>query len=82
MEQDTPAHARARYHAHLRRMSPSARLEAASALSQAVRTLALAGLRQRYPQAGAEELRARLVVRLYGRTFAARVLGAIPPDAV
>lgn len=82
MDQDTSPTARARYHTHLRRLPPAARLEAAVALSGAVRTLALAGLRTRHPQANETELQARLVVRLYGRAYAERVLEGVPSDAV
>lgn len=82
VEQDTSPEARDRYHAHLRRLTPAARLQATCALSQAVRTLALAGLRERHPLAGPQELRARLVVRLYGRAYAERVLGQVPADAL
>lgn len=81
VELDTSPEARDRYHAHLRRLTPAARLQATCALSQAIRTLALAGLRERHPLAGPEELRARLVVRLYGRAYAERVLGPVPTDA-
>lgn len=82
MVQDTSPAKRARYHAHLRSLTPAARLKAAVALSSAVRTLAVAGIRARHPDANAAELQARLVVRLYGRAFAERVLGAVPSDAV
>jgi hypothetical protein len=82
VDQDTSPAARTRYHAHLRRLPPAARLEAAVALSGAVRTLVLAGLRARHPEADEAELQARLVVRLYGRSYADRVLKGVPSDAV
>src|SRR5262245_23400154 len=79
---DTSPSADARYHELLRRMPPERRLEAAMRLSAAVRELALASIRQRHPQADAEELRVRLTVRLYGRACAERLFHAVPDDAV
>ena len=78
---DTPPAADARYHELLRRMSPERRLEAAVRLSTGVREMALAGIRQRHPQATAQELRIRLTVRLYGRACAERLFGSVPDDA-
>jgi hypothetical protein len=80
--QDTDERARARYTALLTRMTPAQRLEMASSLSMSVRTLALAGLRQRHPHADEEELKRRLTVRLYGRNVGIRLHGSIPDDAV
>jgi len=79
---DTSPEADARYHELLRRMSPERRLEAAMRLSQAVRELAIAGIRQRHPHADDAEVRVRLTVRLYGRAQAERLFGAVPDDAV
>jgi hypothetical protein len=78
---DTSPQADARYHELLRRMSPDKRLEAAMRLSQAVRELALAGIRARHPRADEQELRVRLAVRLCGRDHAARLFGVLPDDA-
>jgi hypothetical protein len=47
-----------------------------------VRELAVAGIRQRHPDAPAAEVRARLTVRMYGREAAKRLFGSIPEDAV
>lgn len=79
---DTSPQADARYHELLRRMTPERRLEAAMRLSDAVRELALAGIRERHPKADEIELRVRLTVRLYGRVQAQRLFGAVPDDAV
>lgn len=79
---DTSPEADARYHELLRRMPPERRLEAAMRLSLAVREMALAGIRARHPEAGEDELRVRLTVRLYGREAAARLFGRVPEDAV
>jgi len=82
VNQDTDTRSRARYHQLLRGQEPHRRLQQAANLSKATRTLALAGLRERHPDASPEELRARLTVRLYGRPAAERLLGRIPDDAV
>jgi hypothetical protein len=79
---DTSPQADARYHELLRRMPAEQRLEAAMRLSQAVRELALAGIRGRHPAADAHELRVRLTVRLYGRDCARRLFGDVPDDAI
>jgi hypothetical protein len=46
------------------------------------RELAVAGIRQRHPGASDDEIRVRLVVRLYGRDVARRLFGEIPSDAI
>jgi hypothetical protein len=81
MVNDTTPQADARYHALLRRLSPAQRLEAAMRLSQAVREMASAGIRQRHPGISDHELRVRLTVRLYGLACARRLFGSIPDDA-
>lgn len=79
---DTSPSADARYHELLRALPPERRLETAMKLSRAVRELAIAGIRQRHPDADEHEVRVRLVVRLYGRAAAERLFGAVPDDAV
>jgi hypothetical protein len=79
---DTSPQADARYHELLRRMAPEQRLEAAMRLSQAVRELAIAGIRSRHPEADDHEVRVRLTVRLYGRECARRLFGDVPDDAI
>jgi len=59
----------------LRRASPWRKLEMVGQMNQTVRTLALSGLRQRYPHATPEELRRRLADLLLGPMLAARVYG-------
>jgi hypothetical protein len=78
---DTSPAARARYEELLRAMPPERKLEAAMRLSQAVRELALAGLRESFPRADEHELKVRLTVRLYGREAALRLFGAVPEGA-
>ncbi|MBI5512530.1 MAG: hypothetical protein HY909_02110 [Deltaproteobacteria bacterium] len=77
---DTTSQADARYHTLLRRLSPAQRLEAAMRLSQAVREMTIAGIRQRHPGISDDELRVRLTARLYGVTQALRLFGSIPDD--
>ncbi|MFN0061185.1 MAG: hypothetical protein ACKVPX_01520 [Myxococcaceae bacterium] len=82
MDQDTSPSQRARYHELLRQQSPGARLKKAALLSQTVRELAIVGIRQRHPRASEEEVKARLVVRLYGVAVARRLQLSVPDDAV
>ncbi|MFT3764512.1 MAG: hypothetical protein QM820_03190 [Minicystis sp.] len=82
MLRDTSPAADARYHQLLRAMPPERRLAAAMSLSQTVRELALAGLRERHPAADERELVVRLTVRLYGRAAGIRLFGAVPDDAI
>jgi hypothetical protein len=82
VNQDTDIRAQRRYCELLTRLTPAQRLRVAASLSSAVRELALAGLRQRHPQADEQELRRRLAVRLYGREVGVRLYGSIPDDAI
>lgn len=61
-------------------MSPERRLEAAMRLSRGVRALALAGIRDTFPQADERELKVRLTVRLDGKEAAVRLFGTVPDD--
>jgi hypothetical protein len=79
---DTHPAAAARYHELLRAQAPYRRLAQAVALTRMTRQLALAGIRQRHPGASEEEVRARLICRLYGREVAERLCGTVPADAV
>lgn len=64
----------------LLRQAPAWRkLEMVGQMNQTVRTLALSGLRQRYPQATPQELRRRLADLLLGPMLAARVYGPQAP---
>ena len=54
----------------LRAMSPADRLKLALSLSQSVRELALAGVRQRHPHASVCEQLLRLAVTIHGRDLA------------
>lgn len=62
----------------LRQAPPWRKLEMVAQMNETVRTLALSGLRQRYPRASADELRRRLADALLGPELAARVYGPLP----
>jgi hypothetical protein len=79
--QDTSPAAQARYYELLRRLPVERRAQAMLRLNRAVRELALAGIRDRHPEAGDAELRVRLTVRLYGRAAAQRLFATVPDDA-
>ena len=79
---DTSTVADVRYHELLRALAPERRLAAAMSLSRSVRALAEAGIRDRHPHASEREVRIRLTVRLYGRSAAEKLFGAVPADAV
>ncbi len=79
MVSDTSPAAAARYAERLRALGPAERLAIAAGLTQGVRALAEAGIRQRHPGAGPEEVRRRLAALLYGRATAERLFGPLPP---
>lgn len=56
------------------------KLEIASQLNQMARTLALSGLRERWPDATADELQRHLADMLLGPELAARVYGPLDPS--
>lgn len=64
----------------LREMPVWRKLELLGQLNAAVRTLALAGLRARYPNASEAELSRRLADLLLGSDLAARVYGDLPEE--
>jgi hypothetical protein len=82
VHQDTHPAALARYHELLRAQAPLERLAQLVSLTRMTRELALAGIHARHPGASPQEVRARLIVRLYGRNVAERLCGPLPPDAV
>ena len=61
----------------LRHATPTRKMEMLGQLNASVRTLALMGLRSRYPQAGEAELRRRLAGLLLGEELARKVYGDI-----
>ena len=60
-----------------RQATPTRKMEMLGQLNASVRTLALMGLRSRYPQAGEAELRRRLAGLLLGEELARKVYGDI-----
>jgi hypothetical protein len=80
MERDTAPAQADRYLQLLGALPGERRLELAAGLSQGVRALAEAGLRDRYPGASPRELRWRLAELLYGRTAAERLFGPFAGD--
>jgi hypothetical protein len=75
MDLDTAPGPAARYRQLLGDLPGPRRLEIAAGLSQGVRALAEAGLRDRHPGASPRELRWRLADLLYGRATAERLFG-------
>lgn len=67
---DTSAEAESVVIEKLRAMSPEQRLTLALSLSQSVRSLALAGVRQRHPGASDREQLLRLAITIHGRDLA------------
>jgi len=61
----------------LRQAPPWRKLHMVGQLNQTVRTLALSGLRQRYPEATPQELRRRLADLLLGPDLATQVYGPL-----
>lgn len=61
----------------MRDMPPWRKLEMVGQLNQAVRDLALIGLRERYPNATPEELRRRLADMILGPELALKVYGPL-----
>jgi hypothetical protein len=61
----------------LRQVGPARKMEMLAQLNASARTLALTGLRSRYPQASETELRRRLASLLLGEDLARKVYGEI-----
>ena len=61
----------------LRRMHPWRKIALVGDMNETVRTLALAGLRQRYPDDTPEQRRRRLADLVLGPELAARVYGPL-----
>lgn len=65
----------------LRKMTPMQRAEIFTALTLAVQELALAGWRQRFPNATEDELRMRMAVQRLGAETVRKVWGWSPPES-
>lgn len=59
---------------------PWRKLEMVDQLNQAVKLLALTGLRQRYPDASEAQLHRRLASLLLGEDLACKAYGALPEE--
>jgi len=64
----------------LRRMPPWRKIALVGDMNETVRTLALAGLRQRYPDDTPAQRRRRLADLMLGSELAARVYGPLQED--
>jgi hypothetical protein len=65
---------------HLRGMSASRKLRLVAQMNRTVEELALAGLRQRYPDDTEEQRRRRLATLLLGSELATRAYGPGPEE--
>ena len=61
----------------LRQVGPARKMEMLAQLNASARTLALTGLRSRYPQASETEIRRHLASLLLGEDLARKVYGEI-----
>jgi hypothetical protein len=64
----------------LREAPPWRKLEMVDQMNQAVRLLAMSGLRQRYPHENEQQLRRRLAGLLLGEELATRAYGPLPDE--
>jgi hypothetical protein len=77
---DTSAHADEVQCAILRSMTPQQKAEIFTGLTLAVQELAMAGLRQQFPDASEDELRLRLAARRLGNDLVRRIWGWAPDE--
>ena len=75
---DTTPDAQRKHYELMRRLSPEQRLSMAFALTDTTRQLVLAGVRHRFPQADAEELRRRFIARVLPQQDVIRAYGFDP----
>ena len=62
----------------MRQASPTRKMHMLAQLNASARTLALTGLRSRFPQASEAELRRRLAALVLGEELARKIYGEIP----
>ena len=72
---DTSADVEARQVAHWRAMSPKERFDLVAALNDSCEQMAAAGVRLRHPNAGADEVRLRVLALRLGRDLMVEVYG-------
>jgi hypothetical protein len=75
---DTPPHIESIQIERLRQMPPWRKMALMAEMSQTVWTLAMAGLRQRYPDDTPTQRRRRMADLLLGPELATRVYGPLP----
>lgn len=81
VDEETPPEVRRRLDEGWRAMPPERKAALVDAWSADVRRLALAGVRERHPDASEEELRMRLGVLLYGEELIRAAYGWEAPEA-
>ena len=74
---DTMSHVEQLQIEQLRKMPPWRKLALVGEMNQTVQTLALAGLRQRYPDDSPEQRRRRLANLVLGQELATRIYGPL-----
>jgi hypothetical protein len=79
---DTSQQQQETYFARLAALGEEGRGRIVGRLTSGVRRLAEIGIRQQFPTASVQEVRARLATRLYGRVVALRFVDSVPDDAV
>jgi hypothetical protein len=75
---DTTPDAQRMHYELMRKLSPEQRLSMAFALTDATRTMILADLRYRFPQANDDEIRRRFIARVLSRDDVIRAYGFDP----
>jgi hypothetical protein len=78
LSRDTTSLAQRKQFELLRRLSPSAKLSLAFALTDAMRELVLADLHHRFPDANKSEIRRRFISRVLSREDVIRAYGFDP----
>jgi hypothetical protein len=78
---DTSATADEVQFAILRSMTPQQKAEIFTGLTLAVQELAMAGLREQFPDASEDELRLRLAARRLGNDLVRRIWGWAPDES-
>ena len=81
LSRDTPAEIERLQIDQLREMPAARKLALVGEMNRTVRTMALAGLRQRHPGETPDQHQRRLASLLLGPDLAARAYGPLPKDA-
>ena len=78
---DTTDDARRAQFDALRRLTPQERVRLAVDLSEELRGVVAAGVRDRHPEWGGDRVRRAVLTRLYGEEFVKQVWGSTPDGA-